>query len=63
MDSIDQATSLESLNGVQKLGSIVAGGCSTIDLSNRELGVRELAVGISRLLPRSAFTLISLDLR
>jgi len=63
MDSIERATSLESLNGVQKLGNVVAGGCSSIDLSNRELGVRELAVVISRLLLRSAFTLISLDLR
>ena len=63
IDSVTTANLLDSINGVQKLGSLVVGGCSSIDLSNRELGDRELAVGISRFLPRSASTLVLLDLR
>jgi hypothetical protein len=63
MDAVAGAGRLESLNGVDDLGGLVTGGCTAVDLSSRELGRRELAVGVSRLLPRSSATVTVLNLR
>ncbi len=63
MDAVAAAGKLESLNGVDGLEGLASGGCASVDLSSRELGQRELAVGVARLLPRSAATVSILILR
>ena len=63
MDAVAAASGLESLNGVDGLEGLASGGCAAVDLSSRELGQRELAVGVARLLPRSAATVTVLILR
>ena len=63
MDGLASVTSITSLNGVDGLGELFAGGQTEVVLSGKNLGEAEAAVAVSRLLLRSETTLTKLDLR
>jgi hypothetical protein len=63
MDAVEGSTSLASLNDFSGCKGLLAGSLDSLDLSGRDLGRQELVVAVARLLPRSAATLTSLDLR
>ena len=63
MDELASVTSIRSFNGVAGLRELFAGGRTTVDLEMRNLAENEAVVAVSRLLLRSAKTLISLNMR
>jgi hypothetical protein len=63
MDGLASVTSITSLNGVDGLGELFAGGQTEVLLSGKNLEEAEAAVAVSRLLLRSETTLTKLDLR
>jgi hypothetical protein len=63
MDDLATITSITSLNGVDGLGELFAGGQTEVVLSGKNLAKAEAAVAVSRLLLRSETTLTKLDLR
>ena len=63
MDGLAGATSVTSLNGVDGLGGLFAGGQAEAALGGRDLLRQEAVVGVARLLRRSEATLTRLDLR
>ena len=58
MDAVEGITSLKSLNKFDGYAAIRTGGVKEADLHSKELGV-----AVARFLPRSAETLLELDLR
>ena len=63
MDGLAAVTSITSLNGVDGLGGLFAGGQDKADLRGKSLSEREAVLAVSRLLMRSEQTLTELDLR
>ena len=63
MDGLASVTSITSLNGVDGLGELFAGGQTEVVLSGKNLAKAEAVVAVSRLLLRSETTLTKLDLR
>ena len=63
MDGLAETTSLTCLNGVEGLGPLFRGGQAEVDLRSKDVGGKEAAVAVSRLLRRSGATMTRLDLR
>ena len=63
MDGLVGATSVTSLNGVEGLGGLSSGWEAEAALGGSDLGGKEAAVAVARLLRRSEATLTRLDLR
>ena len=63
MDGLTEATTLTCLNGVEGLGPLFLGGQAEVNLRTKDVGGKEAAVAVSRLLLRSAATITRLDLR
>ena len=63
MDGLAETTSLTCLNGVEGLGPLFQGGQAEVDLRSKDVGGKEAAVAVSRLLRRSGATMTRLDLR
>ena len=63
MDGLAGATAVTSLNGVDRLGDLFRGWQAAVALGGGELGVKEAAAAVGRLLRRSEATLTTLALR
>ena len=63
IDGLAETTSLTCLNGVERLGPLFRGGQAEVNLRSTDVGGKEAAVAVSRLLRRSEATITRLDLR
>ena len=63
MDWLAETTTLTCLNGVEGLGPLFQGRQAEVDLRGKDVGGKEAAVAVSRLLRRSEATITRLELR